>query len=146
MVIVIVILSACSEGRDISSVESAIIGHWISKSTNPKFEDTHYYISKNQVTSLNGEGEKTVFDYVITTSSEKKGWIEIKLTSTSGGGHEKRIEFKNDERTKIFSTYDIDDIFGDEELDKEVEVIKSLKGNLTFDENWDYIDNLSRPK
>ncbi|ATO38053.1 hypothetical protein GTID1_13205 [Geobacillus thermodenitrificans] len=147
--IFIFILAGC--GRDTSTVEKAIIGHWVSKSDNKKSEDTHYYIGENKIIMVD-QGNKTTFDYRIVRSNEKKGWIEIKIITPEGGGHNKELTFTNKDRTKIKEKINIQsmdstsEFLGNQDDKEAVDVIKTILGDMKLEDEWTYVDDATEPK
>gem|GEM_PF-3456822 len=152
LILTTLLLTACSGGRDTSSVETSIIGHWVSESEDPKFEDTHYYISKDKFTTVD-QGTKTITDYKTSSANEKEKWIEIIVEGKQNSGSlVRRLEFTNDEMTELVNPFKMSDVIlsSDRADSKESQELfdfaENLLGDTEFTSTWKYIDDLTEPK
>jgi hypothetical protein len=141
----IIILEGC--GRDTSTVEKAIIGHWVEKLDKGK---AHYYISENQIIMLY-KGEKTIMDYKILRSNEKKGFIEIDMINPDGDVYNEKLTFTNKNRTKIKaisrfkSSSKNYESYGNE-FSKEIsELVSSYLSTVELKSTWTYVDDATEP-
>jgi hypothetical protein len=155
----VIVLSACSSNttnnesqRDVSKIEKSIFGHWVSKPDNPKYEDTHYYISKDNFIMVD-QGTKKTMDYKINQSNDKENWLEI---STEGldnmGTLTRKLEFSNEDRTNLTEVMTAEDIkissdrADSDENQQLVDLLQSVMGDKEVESKWEYVDELTEPK
>ncbi|TKI53732.1 hypothetical protein FC756_22100 [Lysinibacillus mangiferihumi] len=152
LVVTTILLTACSEGRDISSVETAIFGHWVSESEDPELGDTHYYISGEKFIMVDG-GTKSIMDYTVSSTNEEEKWIEIITEGKKGSGSlVRRLEFANDDMTKIVYPIKMSDVIvsSDRADSKDTQELfdfaENVLGETEIKSTWKYVDGLTEPK
>ncbi|MBM7598455.1 hypothetical protein JOC34_000812 [Virgibacillus halotolerans] len=150
--LLVIVLAGCGGKRDISSPETAIIGHWINEHDNAEDEDTHFYITKEKFIMVD-QGTKSVSDYEVSASNDEEKWIEIKTEGRNDvGSLVRRLEFTNDEMTEINNPLTLDDVlFSSERADSKetqdlLDAAKEIMGDTEIESTWSYVDDLTEPE
>ncbi|MEH7130706.1 hypothetical protein V7103_21150 [Neobacillus drentensis] len=139
------ILTGC--GRDISSVESSMIGHW--KETFNDGETGEIYISKDKfITVINGT--KMTYEYKIVSENDKKKEISFVTKGAEDDSIKYEQKFLNKKMTKLNSTVDALNMkLGGRKGDETLDLIESLATSLNVDTHvttkWKYVDGKTQP-
>lgn len=147
----IIILSACG-GRDTSTLESSIIGHWVTQPDNEYnavWKDTHFYISKDKIIQVENDGTKTEMKYKILSTNDKKNSITIKVIDPSGESMDNVLTFPSKkERNKLVELINANGVEPYAEEDDDLTTIESKinsLGPLTQNIPWKYVDDKQKP-
>lgn len=117
LVIIVLLLTGCS-GRDTSTPEKALLGHWVTESGK-----THYYFNQDKLVMID-EGRKMDMTYSILESNNTENWIKIRVRTEYEMGHDKTLKFSFDRKSLA-------------------ETIVML-GN-SADTKWNYVDHKQEP-
>jgi hypothetical protein len=141
-----ILITGCG-GRDISSVDTALIGHWKVTAGEENWIGNEYYISEDQFISVN-DGEEERYTYDILQKNDDKGTITIQASKVDGSGFEYRITFGNDDKTKLENTLNARNFqWGDNLTDDEKEFLRGIADqmDLKIITTWEYIDDKQEP-
>ena len=134
-------------GRDISSVDKALLGHWKVIDGNEAFIGSEYYISENTFISIsNGTEEK--YNYDVLRKNNDEGTITIQLSKADNTGFDHEITFKNNDKTKLESLIPGSSFkWSDNTTEKDRELFNDFIDYLKFDitTTWEYLDDKQEP-
>lgn len=110
--------------RDTSSLESSLVGHWITKS-----KATDYYFDGSNLLMVERSGRIMPMTYKNLEYNEKYNWLKISVLTNYNKGHEKLLEFLDKDRTIINETIEME--------------FAGKKSSLST--IWYYVDDQTRP-
>ncbi len=88
-------------GRDKSTVEKALLVHWICETYRAKYPEIylgHLYFSKDKIVQLNANGQRTEWAYIVIESNNSLNWITIR---SQGGATLTKFVFLSDDRSSF---------------------------------------------
>lgn len=131
-IFLLLILSSC--GRDTSTLEKSIVGHW----HNEKY-DYHMYIDDKKITYITKD-EKEIHDYTPLNSDEDKQLIELTINQESGMEDTWTLAFTDSSKKEfVQASKMVDRILGSTGVEEEI------LDNLGRHQVWKYIDDKVKP-
>ncbi|EDX65292.1 MULTISPECIES: hypothetical protein [Bacillus] len=128
----LLILSSC--GRDTSTLEKSIIGHWYNEKYN-----YHMYIDDKKITYITKD-EKEIHDYTHLNSDDDKQLIELTINQESGIEDTWILAFTDSNKEEFVTASSmVDRILGSTDLEEEV------LNNLGRHKIWKYVDDKVKP-
>lgn len=104
IVICFMLVSGCSflsdPDRTSLSVQKALIGHWISQSS----EATNYYISSDKLVKVQKNGTTEEITYKISEINNNTNELVIQVTTAIGIESDKKIKFTTDKESMTETT------------------------------------------
>jgi len=103
ILICIILVSGCSftgtlkdnSDRSSLSVENALIGHWISQSS----EAPNYYISSDKLIRVKKDGTTEEMTYKVIETNDNTNEIKIHVTTAGGSESDNKIQFSADKKS-----------------------------------------------
>lgn len=131
-IFLLLILSSC--GRDTSTLEKSIVGHW----HNEKY-DYHMYIDDKKITYITKD-EKEIHDYIPLNSDEDKQLIELTINQESGMEDTWILAFTDSSKKEfVQASKMVDRILGSTGVEEEI------LDNLGRHQVWKYVDDKVKP-
>jgi len=112
----LLVLGGCG-GHDISSVKSALLGHWVTESG-----ETHYYFNTASLVMLD-DGRRMDQTYAVLELNEAGNWIKIRVKTGYEMGHDKHLVFSPDRKS----------------LTQKIE-LEEFGKNVIISTRWNYVD------